>query len=792
MTEAELDILANRKVKEFSAFLKAEPPDVNGDQLYEMWKGIYDDTVKSVEVETVTGVSDGSNPVFPYEKLCALMEGKGTWKWPRMWHNLDQLERRGSAYRDGEALNFDMPNKNPNLVPVKVLVVGGGPVGLRMAIELVLGGHKVTVVEKRREIKIDGALQELGFTNRINRPHMWQFVRNDLKKFNGKDFMSRDACYPVFTQPETSSIGIDELQILLLKNALLLGVDFRLGVGYDNATIQVDPETCRPTWCVDNIYDEQAAEEFGVQVGPNKEVFDVLLGCDGARSRVRDTQKALGEIEKRKFMDCTAVVVNVRKVSRKRLRELGFKDGLEPQDISRTFQKFRPWFEGIKKQTGADLENLIYYKASHHNYCIITPKRSALQALGLAQNVMSFDKARSTPNPAKVEEKRKLMEFSLSVIKAAGIPIDEELPNGGFVDAPNDCMAFDFAECWNTKQSMAFNVAPLEYTVSEHGNWKGSKLIPLVGLAGDSLLEPFWPLGLGLKRGWQAIMDCCYAIDNLYNKGCFSEKLGKDPNEITFAEHQEQLREQTELNFKYCDAQRSTEELGKGEYAEKGAEMTLFRKLTQSKGDLETPTLEIEIDPWTRYAPLKKACGDSWKYGSEENEEDIPPVVRRHLHKLAYMENFTKKDGTLNHVAKKLQACDGKTVSRPEAVAPDDAPVASSPTRMSISTHEIEHKANSQKSKLVSALISSQMEGHVAKSRQSVTTHHDFLMEPTGHADQGAQASAEAMWERAHETHLTPLQRAELDQIRFQIDALYKSIESYKKAERALLQGTSK
>eukprot|EP00971_Amphidinium_carterae_P139080 2756301-Amphidinium_carterae.3 len=31
----------------------------------------------------------------------------------------------------------------------------------------------------------------------------------------------------------------------------------------------------------------------------------------------------------------------------------------------------------------------------------------------------------------------------------------------------------------------------------------GRRLIPLVGLAGDALLEPFWPLGLGLKRGWQ-------------------------------------------------------------------------------------------------------------------------------------------------------------------------------------------------------------------------------------------------------------------------------------------------
>merc|ERR1712003_603937 len=105
-----------------------------------------------------------------------------------------------------------------------------------------MAGHTVVQFEKRREIKdANGELMQLGFSNRINRPHMWNFVRNDLARLNGKDFMSRQAAYPVFTEPETSSIGIDELQLLLMKNALLLGVDFRLGVAYVNAKISIDP-----------------------------------------------------------------------------------------------------------------------------------------------------------------------------------------------------------------------------------------------------------------------------------------------------------------------------------------------------------------------------------------------------------------------------------------------------------------------------------------------------------------------------------------------------------------------
>jgi len=62
---------------------------------------------------------------MPYEKIQAVVGDGGDWKWPRMWAAFDEIERRGEAYREGEAINFG-PNKNPNCVAQKVLVVGGG------------------------------------------------------------------------------------------------------------------------------------------------------------------------------------------------------------------------------------------------------------------------------------------------------------------------------------------------------------------------------------------------------------------------------------------------------------------------------------------------------------------------------------------------------------------------------------------------------------------------------------------------------------------------------------------
>merc|ERR1719238_1854414 len=139
MTPTQFEDLKEEIVKVMKEFLAIEPPKANGDQLLELWKRLYTDTVKKTVVETVTGPSDDeTNPVYPYEKIRAIVGDGGNWKWPRMWQKFDELERRGTAYREGEIINFEQPNKNPNIIPQKVVVVGGGPVGIRLAIELKL------------------------------------------------------------------------------------------------------------------------------------------------------------------------------------------------------------------------------------------------------------------------------------------------------------------------------------------------------------------------------------------------------------------------------------------------------------------------------------------------------------------------------------------------------------------------------------------------------------------------------------------------------------------------------
>jgi len=238
----------------------------------------------------------------------------------------------------------------------------------------------------------------------------------------------------------------------------------------------------------------------------------------------------------------------------------------------------------------------------------------------------------------------KLRTYMKRILNVAGIPLDPQLPNEGFVDAPNDCMAFDFAECWNTKISLQFNLAPPDYDTTEHGPWMGKKLTPFIALAGDSLMEPFWPMGLGLKRGWTAVMDTTYGVDNLY---CRTKELdvpevvdapdlkGQDPDEYSWDMHWDNHKERCRENFESCSRVDTADDLGKGEYDANSVIMLQWKK---KYGDLERPLFLVEIDPNTRYKRRNLALNSKLKRKLIDDKKWEHPVVTRQKAILDYQD----------------------------------------------------------------------------------------------------------------------------------------------------------
>lgn len=778
-TLKDMEVLSKSKASLLKKFFESEPPKDKGEDLLGIWDQIYDDAVKSVIVQTACGPSDDvTNPVFPYEKLQAIVGDGGNWKWPRAWKCLDLLQRRGQAYRENDAINLGLPNPNPHIVPQRVLVVGGGPVGLRLAIELKLGGHHVTVFEKRREVRNSAdQLEVLGFTNRINRPHVFNFLRNDLEKLNGRNWMSSKMCYPIFTQGDTASIGIDELQTLLIKNALLLGVDFRLGVSFDDAEILIDHKTQKPMWQVQCTYDEPAATIHKLDPGKLTCVFDVLMGCDGARSRVRESQPQIfGEVDKRNFKKMIGIVGNVQKVSRQRLKELGFSSGLEPTDMKRAHHG------------GGGMLGVNYYKASYHNYVIFTPSKDDLTQAGIsAQGVYTFHGGRSKTNPTIFGEKSKLKAWVIERCKEIGIPVDETLPNSGFVEAPNDVMAFDFSEIWKCKKNFAANLPPLEYNAEVQGHWQGRELVAPIGLVGDAVTEPFWIAGVGLQRGWNGVMDSCYLIDNLYN---LTFSGSPDPiKPVSWEEHMNTIQSMIPTLYECAHDGRMTKEGLQGEYLDGGVVMQQLNKQLQ---DAEKPKWQLEIDPFTRYEPLAKLASD--KYKGAKALENMHPIVQRHLKTLQLPEALPAR--TLISIQGLAPASTKVYKEKPPEEVIEEVILSEPAAPLPIPEEEIMKVATSKSDSLHNTLFHLHVQRSNATSRSKPFVDERWKELPAQESAGFAQ-TVERQWDVMTERNLGPAQKAELQHIRNmksslqeQIASLRRSHDAFERAEMELLMAS--
>lgn len=339
----------------------------------------------------------------------------------------------------------------------KVLVIGAGPCGLRAAIELQLLGAKVVVIEKRDTISRNNVL------------HLWPFVITDLRLLGAKKF------YGKFCAGSIDHISIRQLQCILLKVALLLGVEVHEGVSFIK------------TW--------EPSDGLGwrAHVNPvNHPVshfeFDVLIGADGKRN-------TLDGFKRKEFRGKLAIAITANFMNKKTEAEAKVE---EISGVAFIFNQ--TFFKELFRNTGIDLENIVYYKDETHYFVMTAKKHSLIDKGVIIQDFTDPSELLSIDNvntPKLLEYARQAAEFSTKY----------QMPNLEFAVnhyGKPDVAMFDFTSMFAAENSCRIDVQ-LNFSL-------------LSCLVGDSLLEPFWPTGSGCARGFLSSMDAAYTVKLFSNK----------------------------------------------------------------------------------------------------------------------------------------------------------------------------------------------------------------------------------------------------------------------------------
>ncbi|XP_015193670.2 F-actin-monooxygenase mical2b-like isoform X3 [Lepisosteus oculatus] len=367
-----------------------------------------------------------------------------TWKAKALWNKLDKRASH-KEYKKGNACTG-----------TKCLIIGGGPCGLRTAIELALLGAKVVVIEKRDTFSRNNVL------------HLWPYTIHDLRGLGAKKF------YGKFCAGAIDHISIRQLQLMLLKVALLLAVEIHVNVEF--VKLLEPPEEQEnegPGWRAEIRPADHPVADFD---------FDVIVGADGRRN-------TLEGFRRKEFRGKLAIAITANFINRNTTAEAKVE---EISGVAFIFnQKF---FQDLKEETGVDLENIVYYKDDTHYFVMTAKKQSLLDKEVIIHDYIDTEKLLSSNNV----NQEALLSYAR---EAADFGTNYQLPSLDYAInhyGQPDVAMFDFT-CMYASENAAL--------VRERF---GHQL--LVALVGDSLLEPFWPMGTGCARGFLAAFDTAWMV----------------------------------------------------------------------------------------------------------------------------------------------------------------------------------------------------------------------------------------------------------------------------------------
>ncbi|RLN55716.1 hypothetical protein BBJ28_00012418 [Nothophytophthora sp. Chile5] len=300
--------------------------------------------------------------------------------------------------------------------------------------------------------------------SRENILHLWPWVVQDLTALGAKVF------FPQFCHSTAYfHVGTRQLQCILLKVALLVGVTVYSSTAFESVVRPNSDESDNKPFYTVSTQPQIPWMEFTAVLGASG-TNDKLAEHAGINRFVFSRKEALGIV---------CYFPNHGTTEEKKVTEFSWTIQFKQQ----MFAKMR--------EIGVDLENLVYYRGEMH-YLVMTPKRQNL----LDQKVVKTN----LPNPSDLVNdeninKNVLHEYVKRVVAFVGIPKKADFTR---------IRVFDFSS--RTRADKAASILSSQ----------GKKLY--VGLIGDSLIEPFWPEGVGTCRGFLGALDGVWMVAQIGKK----------------------------------------------------------------------------------------------------------------------------------------------------------------------------------------------------------------------------------------------------------------------------------
>jgi len=355
----------------------------------------------------------------------------------------------------------------------KVVIVGGGPIGLRMAVEAAMLGADVTLGDARD-----------GWT-RANVMKMWPVAKSDLESIGFKEFNLLSGDFPI--------CNIAVMQHAMLRIALVLGV---------NVEIMKFKELR------DNGQRQYGAvfEKNGQELPPIS--FDAIFDASGVRGSLVGS-KVNGKSIFNRGSDASgskrvAITANFERFREDKDKRWAYgQTSITAVGAKYLDDKIK---YGVKPRV--EIRDLVWFQSVLSNYVVM--------ALDLEEIQEKFPNAIKDSGVSRADLLRgnninfdELLKLVMEVVDDWRIPYEMEDGKPKMLEGINKLAIFDFMGGGMSKDHGPEGKVSMIQTLPS-----GQHVLAI----GDSLRAPFWPEGTGMSRGILSVMHAGFILTKIWQQ----------------------------------------------------------------------------------------------------------------------------------------------------------------------------------------------------------------------------------------------------------------------------------